>query len=111
MVSKRKVKDYFDYFKKHNPLFAGQTLNIERIDTWLKELNTNQDHNTHDNDIDPVPSTDTNVVLCNYEGNVPIAISHNVSEEIHLQEKSHEQGRKDDNFVTHNNETNFPIPT
>ena len=64
-------------------------MNIERIDTWLEELNTNEDYNTHDNDTDPVPSIDGNVVICNDEGNVPIPIPHNVSKEIHLQEKNH----------------------
>ena len=28
MVSTSKVKEYIDYFKEHNPLFADQTLNI-----------------------------------------------------------------------------------
>ena len=50
-------------------------MDIERIDTWLKELNTNQDHNTHDNDADPVPCIDGNVVTCNDERNVQIQIS------------------------------------
>ena len=79
MVSKSKVKDYFDYFKGHNPLFSDQNWNIKRLDTWLEELNTNEDHNTHDNDTDPVPSIDGNVVIRNNEGNVPIPKRYNVS--------------------------------
>ena len=63
----------------------------------------------HDNDIDPIPSIDENTVICNEEENVPIIISHIVSEKIHLKDKNYENRRKDDNIVTYNIENNMPM--
>merc|ERR1712115_727916 len=54
MVSKNKVQLYFDYFKKHNPLFEDEILDMERIDNWIEELKSTQEHDNHDNNIEPM---------------------------------------------------------
>merc|ERR1712112_718841 len=54
MVSKNKVQAYFDYFKKYNPLFGDEILDMERIDNWIEELKSTQEHENHDNNIDPM---------------------------------------------------------
>merc|ERR1711873_90986 len=54
MVSKNKVQAYFDYFKKYNPLFGDEILDMERIDNLIEELKSTQEHENHDNNIDPM---------------------------------------------------------
>merc|ERR1711955_103016 len=54
MVSKSKVQAYFNYFKKFNHLFGDQILDMERIDNWIEELRSTQEHENHDNNIDPM---------------------------------------------------------
>ena len=54
MVSKSKVESYFNYLKKNNHLFNDQTLDMERIDNWIEELRSTQEHENHDNNIDPM---------------------------------------------------------
>merc|ERR1712112_748191 len=54
MVSKSKVEAYFNYFKESNHLFKDQTLDMERIDNWIEELRSTQEHDNHDNNIDPM---------------------------------------------------------
>ena len=54
IVSKSKVQEYFNYFKKFNHLFKDQTLDMERIDNWIEELRSTQEHENHDNNIDPM---------------------------------------------------------
>merc|ERR1711873_196259 len=51
MVSKNKVQEYFDYFKKYNPLFEDEILDIERIDNWIEELKSTQEQDNHDENI------------------------------------------------------------
>ena len=111
IVSKTKVQAYFDYFKKHNPLFGDESLDMERIDNWIQELKSTQEHQNHDNNIDPMPTIDVNTVICNDEENMPITISHEVSKEKHLQEKIDEGRSNDDNIGTYNNQRNIPMPT
>ena len=111
IVSKTKVQAYFDYFKKHNPLFGYESLDMERIDNWIQELKSTQEHRNHDNNIDPMPTIDVNTVICNDEENMPITISHEVSKEKHLQEKIDEGRSNDDNIGTYNNQRNIPMPT
>ena len=36
IVSKQKVITYFNYFKKENPLFAKENLDLDKIDEWIK---------------------------------------------------------------------------
>ena len=47
IVSKSKVQEYFNYFKEFNDLFKDQTLEMERIDTWIEELRSTQEHENH----------------------------------------------------------------
>merc|ERR1712121_263419 len=54
MVSKSKVQAYFNYFKKFNHLFRDQILDMERIDNWIEELRSTQEHENHGNNIDPM---------------------------------------------------------
>merc|ERR1711867_206624 len=54
MVSKSKVEAYFNHFKEFNHLFKDQTLDMERIDNWIEELRSTQEHENHDNNIDPM---------------------------------------------------------
>ena len=54
MVSKSKVQAYFNYFKQFNHLFGDQILDMERIDKWIEELRSTQEHENHDNNIDPM---------------------------------------------------------
>merc|ERR1712082_413446 len=48
IVSKSKVQEYFNYFKESNDLFKDQTLEMERIDTWIEELRSTQEHENYD---------------------------------------------------------------
>ena len=111
MVSKNKVQAYFDYFKKYNPLFGDEILDMERIDNWIEELKSTQEHENDDNNIDPMPNIDVNTVICNNEENMPITISHALPKEKHLQEKIDEGRTNDDNIGTYNNVRNIPMET
>ena len=54
MISKSKVQAYFNYFKKFNHLFGDQILDMERIDNWIEELRSTQEHENNENNIDPM---------------------------------------------------------
>merc|ERR1712089_100001 len=54
MVSKSKVEAYFNYFKENNLLFKDQTLDMQRIDNWIEQLRSTQEHENHENNIDPI---------------------------------------------------------
>merc|ERR1712041_253 len=54
MVSKSKVEAYFNYFKENNLLFKYQTLDLQRIDNWIEQLRSTQEHENHENNIDPI---------------------------------------------------------
>ena len=41
IVSKSKIKSYFNYFKSNNPLFKDQELNEQRIDEWIISMKGN----------------------------------------------------------------------
>merc|ERR1712055_778212 len=55
MVSKNKVQAYFDYFKTYNPLFVDESLDMQRIDNWIEELKSTQEHENDDNNMDDMP--------------------------------------------------------
>ena len=38
IISKSKIQEYFNYFKRENPLFADEALNQDRIDKWIQSL-------------------------------------------------------------------------
>ena len=111
MVSKNKVQAYFDYFKKYNPLFGDEILDMERIDNWIEELKSTEEHENDDNNINHMPTIDVNTVICNDEEDMPITISHAVPKEKHLQEKIDEGRTNDDNIGTYNNVRNIPMET
>merc|ERR1711947_39819 len=55
MVSKNKVQAYFDYFKTSNPLFVDESLDMQRIDNWIEELKSTEEHENDDNNMDDMP--------------------------------------------------------
>ena len=38
MISKSKIQEYFNYFKRENPLFAEEELKLDKIDEWIKSV-------------------------------------------------------------------------
>ena len=44
IVSKSKIRSYFNYFKSNNPLFKNQELNDQRIDEWIISMKGNIDN-------------------------------------------------------------------
>ena len=44
IVSKQKIKNYFDYFKLANPLFKNQELDEVRIDKWIESVMGNNEN-------------------------------------------------------------------
>ena len=49
IVSKSKIRSYFNYFKENNPLFKNEELNDERIDEWIETMRGNcQDEQLND---------------------------------------------------------------
>ena len=38
MISKSKIEEYFNYFKRENPLFAEEQLKLDKIDEWIKSV-------------------------------------------------------------------------
>ena len=38
MISKSKIQEYFNYFKRENPVFAEEELKLEKIDEWIKSV-------------------------------------------------------------------------
>merc|ERR1712180_547023 len=111
MVSKNKVQAYFDYFKKYNLLFVDESFDMQRIDNWIEELKSTQEHENDDNNIDDMPTIDVNSVICNDEEDMPITISHAVPKEKDCQEKIDEGRTNDDNIGTYNNVRNIPMAT
>merc|ERR1711962_519912 len=111
MVSKNKVQAYFDYFKQYNPLFVDESLDMQRIDNWIEELKSTQEHENDDNNMDDMPTIDVNSVICNDEEDMPITISHAVPKEKNCQEKIYEGRTNDDNIGTYNNVRNIPMAT
>merc|ERR1712089_55148 len=87
MVSKNKVQAYFDYFKTYNPLFVDESLDMQRIDNWIEELKSTQEHENDDNNIDDMPK------------------------EKNCQEKIDEGRTNDDNIGTYNNVRNIAMAT
>merc|ERR1712034_127248 len=87
MVSKNKVQAYFDYFKKYNPLFGDEILDMERIDNWIEELKSTQEHENHDNNIDPMQekfdegrTNDDNIGTYNNVRNIAMETAYNMSD-------------------------------
>merc|ERR1712240_272118 len=87
MVSKNKVQAYFDYFKQYNPLFGDEILDMERIDNWIEELKSTQEHENHDNNIDPMQekidegrTNDDNIGTYNNVRNIPMETAYNMSD-------------------------------
>ena len=87
MVSKNKVQAYFDYFKKHNPLFEDEILDMERIDNWIEELKSTQEHDNHDNNIEPMveqidegTTNDDNIGTYNNVRFIPMETAYNMSD-------------------------------
>merc|ERR1712115_185476 len=75
MVSKSKVQAYFNYFKQFNHLFGDQILDIERIDNWIEELRSTQEHENHDNNIDPMQEKIDEGIT-----NIPMETAYNMSD-------------------------------
>ena len=75
MVSKSKVEAYFNYFKENNHLFKDQTLDMERIDNWIEELRSTQEHENHDNNIDPMQEK-----IDEGRTNIPMETAYNMSD-------------------------------
>merc|ERR1712240_462506 len=75
MVSKSKVQAYFNYFKQFNPLFGDQILDMERIDNWIEELKSTQEHENHDNNIDPMQEK-----IDEGRTNIPMETAYNMSD-------------------------------
>merc|ERR1711889_2901 len=75
MVSKNKVQAYFDYFKQCNPLFGDEILDMERIDNWIEELRSTQEHENHDNNIDPMQEK-----IDEGRTNIPMETAYNMSD-------------------------------
>ena len=44
IVSKSKIRSYFNYFKDNNPLFKNEELNDQRIDEWIESMMGNIDN-------------------------------------------------------------------
>ena len=44
IVSKQKIRKYFDYFKLTNPLFKNQELDEVRIDKWIESVMGNNEN-------------------------------------------------------------------
>merc|ERR1712243_259304 len=75
IVSKSKVQEYFNYFKEFNDLFKDQTLEMERIDTWIEELRSTQEHENHDDNIDPMQEK-----FDEGRTNIPMQTAYNMSD-------------------------------
>merc|ERR1712240_950272 len=75
IVSKSKVQEYFNYFKEFNDLFKDQTLEVERIDTWIEELRSTQEHENHENNIHPMQEK-----IDEGRTNIPMQTAHNMSD-------------------------------
>merc|ERR1712240_615371 len=75
MVSKSKVEEYFNYFKQFNHLFRDQILDMERIDNWIEELRSTQEHENHDNNIDPMQEK-----IDEGRTNIPMETAYNMSD-------------------------------
>merc|ERR1711889_50190 len=75
MVSKSKVEEYFNYFKKFNHLFGDQILDMERIDNWIEELRSTQEHENHDNNVDPMQEK-----IDEGRTNIPMETAYNMSD-------------------------------
>ncbi len=61
MTSKRKIEEYFNYFKRENPLFANEQLNPDRIDEWIKSV-SGEDCETEEVDKDCESDSETEKV-------------------------------------------------
>merc|ERR1712121_18302 len=75
ILSISKVQEYFNYFKEFNDLFKDQTLEMERIDTWIEELRSTQEHENHDNNIDPMQEK-----FDEGRTNIPMQTAYNMSD-------------------------------
>merc|ERR1711873_28913 len=75
MVSKSKVESYFNYFKEFNHLFRDQILDMGRIDNWIEELRSTQEHENHDNNIDPMQEK-----FDEGRTNIPMETAYNMSD-------------------------------
>merc|ERR1712243_171995 len=64
-----------NHFKKFNHLFKDQTLEMERIDTWIEELRSTQEHENHDNNIDPMQEK-----FDEGRTNIPMQTAYNMSD-------------------------------
>ena len=42
IISKSKIEEYFNYFKRENPLFAEEELQLEKIDEWIKSVSNSK---------------------------------------------------------------------